>query len=108
MATRNRKYNLVDESVSETSPHILLHPLVLVSQDDHATRFNVRKQGPIIGAILGQQNGKEITMEFAFECGSEKLLIQDDDVALDYEWFSDMLVLCEYLDYPLTFTVLTI
>jgi COP9 signalosome complex subunit 6 len=95
MTTRNRKYNLVDESVSETSPHILLHPLVLVSQDDHATRSNVRKQGPIIGAILGQQNGKDISMEFAFECGSQKLSAQNDYVALDHEWFSDMLIMCK-------------
>jgi COP9 signalosome complex subunit 6 len=95
MASQKIGHDLVDESVSETSPHILLHPLVLVSQDDHATRSNVRTKGPIIGAILGQHHGKEITMEFGFECGSGKLKTKDGDVVLDDVWFSDMLKLCK-------------
>ncbi|KAH6607732.1 cop9 signalosome subunit 6 [Trichoderma cornu-damae] len=46
-----------------------LHPLVLLTISDYITRHTLREQkGPIIGALLGQQNGREITIEHAFEC----------------------------------------
>ena len=47
----------------------ILHPLVLLTISDYITRHTLRQQqGPIIGALLGQQNGREITVEHAFEC----------------------------------------
>lgn len=49
--------------------HAVLHPLVLLTISDYITRHTLREQtGPIIGALLGQQNGREITVEHAFEC----------------------------------------
>jgi COP9 signalosome complex subunit 6 len=46
----------------------VLHPLVLLTISDYITRHTLRQQeGPIIGALLGQQNGREITVEHAFE-----------------------------------------
>ncbi|KAM5348350.1 hypothetical protein ACJ41O_008174 [Fusarium nematophilum] len=46
----------------------ILHPLVLLTISDYITRHTLRQQqGPIIGALLGQQNGREITIEHAFE-----------------------------------------
>ncbi|KAH7328034.1 hypothetical protein B0I35DRAFT_6714 [Stachybotrys elegans] len=48
---------------------VVLHPLVLLTISDYITRHTLRQQeGPIIGALLGQQNGREITVEHAFEC----------------------------------------
>jgi COP9 signalosome complex subunit 6 len=82
---------LVAESASETSPHVLLHPIVLISQDDHATRYGLRQQGIAVGAILGQQNGKEITMEHGFECGSGQLVKDLQGPTLSYEWFTEVL-----------------
>jgi COP9 signalosome complex subunit 6 len=92
---------LVVESASESSPHVLLHPIVLISQDDHVTRYGLRKQGVALGAILGQQNGKEITMEHAFECGSEQLVKDPQGPKLSYEWFTDVLQQskCNYSDF---------
>ncbi|CAG9937272.1 unnamed protein product [Clonostachys rosea f. rosea IK726] len=47
---------------------VILHPLVLLSISDYITRHTLRKQdGPLIGALLGQQNGREITIEHAFD-----------------------------------------
>lgn len=47
----------------------VLHPLVLLTISDYITRHTLREQkGPIVGALLGQQNGREITIEHAFEC----------------------------------------
>ena len=46
----------------------ILHPLVLLTISDYITRHTLRQQqGPIVGALLGQQNGREITIEHAFE-----------------------------------------
>ncbi|KXH48596.1 signalosome subunit [Colletotrichum nymphaeae SA-01] len=47
----------------------ILHPLVLLTISDYITRHTLRsQQGPIVGALLGQQNGREITVEHAFDC----------------------------------------
>ncbi|KAH6895325.1 hypothetical protein B0T10DRAFT_477657 [Thelonectria olida] len=48
--------------------HAVLHPLVLLTISDYITRHTLREQkGPIVGALLGQQNGREITIEHAIE-----------------------------------------
>ncbi|KAF2100756.1 hypothetical protein NA57DRAFT_54830 [Rhizodiscina lignyota] len=72
---------------SDTSPEIQLHPLVLLTISDYITRHTLRKQsGPIVGAIIGQQNGREITMEVAFECGT--VAGPDGSILLDAGLFS--------------------
>ncbi|EGX92815.1 COP9 signalosome subunit 6 (CsnF), putative [Cordyceps militaris CM01] len=49
--------------------HAVLHPLVLLTISDYITRHTLRQQSvPIIGALLGQQNGRDITIEHAFDC----------------------------------------
>ncbi|KAF2270144.1 hypothetical protein CC78DRAFT_452155 [Lojkania enalia] len=75
---------------SDTSPTIQLHPLVLLTISDTITRHTLRQQkGPVAGAILGQQNGQEITMEVAFQA---KLKQTDaGEVVLDDEWFNKRL-----------------
>ncbi|KAG6040903.1 hypothetical protein E4U41_006751 [Claviceps citrina] len=48
---------------------IVVHPLVLLGMSDHVSRHFIRGHGgPVVGAILGQQTGREITMEHTFEC----------------------------------------
>lgn len=47
----------------------VLHPLVILTISDYITRHTLREQQiPIVGALLGQQNGREVTIEHAFEC----------------------------------------
>ncbi|QUC21571.1 uncharacterized protein UV8b_05814 [Ustilaginoidea virens] len=56
---------------SQTSSQLqaVLHPLVLLTISDYITRHTLRQQaGPVVGALLGQQNGREITIEHAFDC----------------------------------------
>lgn len=79
---------------SDSSPLIQLHPLVLLTISDYATRHTLRQQeGPIVGAIIGQHNGREITLEHAFEC---KLVCNGEgDVVVDEEWFQDRLQQCQ-------------
>jgi COP9 signalosome complex subunit 6 len=48
---------------------VILHPLVLLTISDYITRHTLRQQeGPIIGALLGKHDGREITVKFAFDC----------------------------------------
>ncbi|KAL2206453.1 hypothetical protein CC79DRAFT_1308934 [Sarocladium strictum] len=48
---------------------VILHPLVLLTISDYITRHTLRQhKGPIIGALLGKHDGREITAEFAFDC----------------------------------------
>lgn len=75
---------------SESGVQVHLHPLVLLTISDHITRHISRgRQVPIVGALLGRQHGREISLEFAFEC--ELVHGNGDDLILDDSWFKDRL-----------------
>jgi COP9 signalosome complex subunit 6 len=62
----------------------VLHPLVLLSISDYITRHTLRQQkGPVVGALLGQHNGREITIEHAFECHMREAPDVDGGYLLD-------------------------
>ncbi|CRK47627.1 hypothetical protein BN1723_020353, partial [Verticillium longisporum] len=47
----------------------VLHPLVLLSISDYITRHTLREhEWPIVGGLMGQHNGREVTIEHAFDC----------------------------------------
>ncbi|KAG9675977.1 COP9 signalosome-like protein subunit 6, partial [Aureobasidium melanogenum] len=80
---------LLSSSTSDSSLSVQLHPLVLLTISDYITRHSMRsQQGPIVGAIIGQQNGRAITMEQAFQCKTKE---QGDKVLVDEEWFAERL-----------------
>ncbi|TKA64413.1 hypothetical protein B0A55_10404 [Friedmanniomyces simplex] len=73
----------------DTSQHVQLHPLALLTISDYITRHTLRsQQGPIVGAIIGEQNGRSFTLEHAFEC---KLQEQKGEVLVDGSWFAERL-----------------
>ncbi|KAL2852959.1 hypothetical protein BJY01DRAFT_207579 [Aspergillus pseudoustus] len=80
---------LLSQKSSDSGLRIQLHPLVLLTISDHITRHVKREQkGPILGALLGLQDGREITVEHGFEC----LLVEEDstgEIQLPNEWFVD-------------------
>lgn len=80
---------LLSTQPSDAGLQVALHPLVLLTISDYITRHTLRQQkGPVVGALLGQQNGREITIEHAFEC----LLKTDGDVVtLNEVWFEERL-----------------
>lgn len=79
---------------SDSGLEVALHPLVLLTISDYITRHTLRNQtGPIIGALLGQQNGREVTVEHAFEC---KVL----DGSIDPDWFMNRLQQSTWFDNP--------
>jgi len=96
MAAASQNPLISNTRALDTSPTVQLHPLVLLTISDCITRHTLRQQsGPVAGAILGQQNGQEITMEVAFQA---KLESNDQgEVVLDDGWFSKRLDDCQYL-----------
>lgn len=81
---------LSSHPTSDSGLQIALHPLVLLTISDYITRHTLRKlPRPIVGALLGQQSGRSITLEHAFEC--ETLIADRDQVLLHDAWFKDRL-----------------
>lgn len=68
---------------------VILHPLPVICIGDYVTRHHLREQpGPIVGALFGQQNGREVTIEFAYEA---QTLVDGDQVTLEPSWFETRL-----------------
>ncbi|KAL8686935.1 MAG: hypothetical protein Q9218_006752 [Villophora microphyllina] len=75
---------------SDSGLQIHLHPLVLLTVSDFITRHTLRRQeGPIVGALLGQHNGREMTLEHAFEC--QVVGGDQGTVLLHEDWFQTRL-----------------
>ncbi|KAL8644440.1 MAG: hypothetical protein Q9226_007761 [Calogaya cf. arnoldii] len=88
---QNHPSSLVSShKASDSGLQVHLHPLVLLTVSDFITRHTLRRQqGPIVGALLGQHNGRDITLEHAFECQ----VVSGDQgaVLLHQAWFQDRL-----------------
>ena len=83
---------------SDPLQSVQLHPLVILTITDYLTRHVVRKhQDPLIGAILGTQSGRDVTMEHAFSCRVELDGNGDEqNWKLDDAWFLVRLEQCKF------------
>ena len=85
---------LVSLKASESSLSVSLHPLVLLTVSDQVTRQSVRKQkGPVAGALLGQQRGREITAEHALPVALERG--SEGRWQFNYEWMETRIQQCQ-------------
>ena len=90
--------SLLSQRSSDSGLHIQLHPLVLLTISDHITRNTARQQqGPVLGALLGQQTGREITIEHVFEC---PVTNGENPALLPTQWFEERLKQCENRPLP--------
>ncbi|KAH8702487.1 putative COP9 signalosome subunit 6 [Talaromyces proteolyticus] len=81
---------LISTKPSDSGLHVVLHPLIPLTISDYATRHAARQQrGPIVGALLGQQQGRQVSLEYAFECHTTKG--HNDETLLHSAWFADRL-----------------
>ncbi|KXX80242.1 COP9 signalosome complex subunit 6 [Madurella mycetomatis] len=65
---------------------VALHPLPILEISDFIARGYQRGfKGAVVGALLGQQHGREVTIEHSFSCKSIKNA--DGHYELDQEWF---------------------
>ncbi|KAH8680987.1 hypothetical protein BX600DRAFT_445465 [Xylariales sp. PMI_506] len=80
---------LSTQQSSDSGLQAVLHPLVLLTISDYITRHTLRGQDcAIAGALLGQQHGREVTIEHAFECATK---IDAGNLILDAAWFAQRL-----------------
>ena len=69
---------------SDSGLSVNLHPLVLLTISDYITRHTLRRYTqPIVGALIGQQTGRSVSLENAFEVQiigdvSSEISIDDD------------------------------
>lgn len=102
---------LISPNPSTSGLKIGLHPLALLSISDYTTRHTLRQStGPIVGALLGTQQGRDIAIEQAYEVKvasseGERVGIEggDTEIVLDEEWFDKRLKLCMLLSLILAF-----
>ncbi|KAI0387646.1 hypothetical protein F5Y04DRAFT_240675 [Hypomontagnella monticulosa] len=89
MGPANNNPLVSSQKSSDSGLQAVLHPLVLLTISDYITRHTLRAQkGPVVGALIGQQNGREITIEHAFECATVE---KEGDIVLEPDWFTKRL-----------------
>ncbi|KAK0665108.1 hypothetical protein QBC41DRAFT_328274 [Cercophora samala] len=77
---------------SDSGLQIILHPLPILEISDFITRGYQRNfKGAVVGGLLGQQNGREITIEHSFSIKSVKKEGDGGVYELDDEWFRQRL-----------------
>ncbi|KAI0161604.1 hypothetical protein GGR52DRAFT_130216 [Hypoxylon sp. FL1284] len=90
MASADPNPLISSQKSSDSGVQAVLHPLVLLTISDYITRHTLRAQeGPVVGALIGQQNGREITIEHAFECATVET--ENGSVVLQDSWFAQRL-----------------
>lgn len=94
MAVPEQTTSLISgDKSSDSGLQARLHPLVILTISDYITRHSLRRQrAPIVGAILGSQHARDITMEQAFECKLEET--PEGEVVIDASWFQARLQQC--------------
>lgn len=77
---------LMSTQKSDNSLQVALHPLPILEISDYITRSYLRGyKGAIVGALMGQQNGRQITIEHSFSVKTEKY---GQNYKVDSEWFT--------------------
>lgn len=78
-------------SSQKSAVKVVLHPLPILEISDYIIRSAMqRRQGPIVGMLLGQRSGREVTqftVEHSFTCNT---LIHDHHGGhvIDNDWFN--------------------
>ena len=90
MAAHAATVLLSTQKPSDSGLRVVLHPLPVLEISDFIARGYQRGfKGAVVGALLGQQSGREITVEHAFSCKAAKNA--DACYELDLEWFRQYL-----------------
>lgn len=86
---------LLSSKPSDSGTAVSLHPLVLLTASDQITRHRVRgMREPVVGILLGQQKGREITAEHAFPAALEK--DESGKYTFKQEWLEVRTQQCRY------------
>ena len=87
---------LVSDRPSESNLRVSLHPLVLLTISDFIARHQMRNHpNVVVGALLGQQKGREVSLEGAFECVVDNDSDSDGQTYVVDSWFRERLQACK-------------
>ncbi|KAL2266929.1 hypothetical protein VTJ83DRAFT_4206 [Remersonia thermophila] len=90
MADQAANELLSTQKASDLGLQVVLHPLPILEISDFIVRGYQRGfQGAVVGALLGQQHGRNITIEHSFSCKAAKN--NDGFYELDEPWFRQRL-----------------
>lgn len=86
MTVAKPPHPLISSHPSTSGLKISLHPLALLTISDYVSRHTLRQiKGPIVGALLGSQTGREISIEHAYELKLIDLPVEDGKMETDGE-----------------------
>jgi COP9 signalosome complex subunit 6 len=90
MADQAARELLSTQKASDSGLQVVLHPLPILEISDYIVRGYQRGlKGAVVGALLGQQHGREITIEHSFSCKSARN--NEGFYELDQGWFKNRL-----------------
>ena len=82
---------LLSTKPSDSGINVALHPLVLLTASDQITRNRVRgSKQPTVGVLLGQQRGRQITVEHAFAAA-----LTEGNNGFNGDWLEQRTVQCK-------------
>lgn len=88
--------SLLAAQAPESGQKVHLHPLVLLTASDLITRHRLRElEGPVVGLLLGQQQGTVVTAEYAFTAKLKDGLLDQAS-----GWTEKRIEQCEQRDSP--------
>ena len=74
-----------------TATSVVVHPLVLLSVTDHASRMAIRARKRVVGVLLGQDMGKTINVANSFAVPFEEDENDPKTLFLDHDYIYGML-----------------
>ncbi|WFD04378.1 proteasome regulatory particle subunit [Malassezia obtusa] len=80
-----------EETSSLAGTSVVVHPLVLLSVTDHASRVSVGKGKRVVGVLLGQDNGKTINVANSFAVPFEEDERDGKTWFLDHDYIEGMM-----------------
>ena len=74
-----------------TATSVVVHPLVLLSVTDHASRVSISARKRVVGVLLGQDNGKSVNVANSFAVPFEEDEHDAKKLFLDHDYIENMM-----------------
>lgn len=74
-----------------TATSVVVHPLVLLSVTDHASRVSISARKRVVGVLLGQDNGKSVNVANSFAVPFEEDEHDAKTLFLDHDYIENMM-----------------
>jgi len=88
-------YSILHQTISLSSTQVVVHPLVLLSVTDHASRSASGSRKRVLGVLLGQDNGKSINVANSFAVPFEEDERDPKTWFLDHDYIESMMEMCK-------------